>query len=247
MKLRLALAVLAFAGTIAFSDIIHGKPDFGGLGSLTAGFVFCALYFSAAAWRRLFGLMLGLSVAISLVAAYQIEIMPRAHGIFASANFLGGYAALHIFIALFMRARSKSPGLFDISVLFNAMALALSQSRGAILACIVGIMFGFTKKRLGLKLATGAIGALCFVGLSLGRSPVSIEARVSNLYLGWLVLRQHAILGVGQGIIFNHFTMWRSNGWSREGLSLCSPVSGSSPKPSCLRSGHQTKPRVPRW
>jgi hypothetical protein len=87
----------------------------------------------------------------------------------------------------------------------NLLTLALSQSRGALLALGAGL-FGMLYRKA--PLGAGAAG-LAVASVALWIRPGNEEARIGLWRLGWQVAQQRLVLGWGQGFInvggLNHF------------------------------------------
>ena len=139
--------------------------------------------------------MLSLSALMLPLCIVQMRYMPRARGIFISPNFLGGYAALNIFLALIARSR--------LGASVNLIMLLLSQSRGAILATAISslvVVCPLTPKPRWPALA-GLLGVTtAIVGtISYARGwPLLDEPRLGIWRLALQVGMHRPLLGWGQ-------------------------------------------------
>jgi len=215
-------AFLAFAAAVGLADIVGPGHQAGGLVLLTGWFLGARLL-PPRAWRGLLTAALTLSVAIAALAVVQginSGFIPpaRARGPFASPNFLGAYAVLMFFLATiggcasqsghFRRLRHRASGngglatgiKSGIPVVANLLSLALSQSRGAILALGAGlaVMSLGAVKRHWMPLA--AVACCCAsLAAALVIRPGADEARGMIWRLGWQAALQRPLTGWGQG------------------------------------------------
>jgi hypothetical protein len=104
------------------------------------------------------------SVVVAGMASLQIGHLARPQSFFDSPNFLGGYAACMFFLA----AHSAfADGMAKFSLAANLVSLALSQSRGAILALGAGLAVMLARRTPWL--ATMAALAMFDLALTLRR------------------------------------------------------------------------------
>jgi len=193
-------AFLALMAVMAVADILGPGHDWGALGAVTAWFLFCR-WLGPRGWNRLLTASLWLSVVIAALAVVQMWWMPRARGPFNSPNYLGAYAVLMFFLSGLTRAGGGSearkpgytaPGLYAAA---NLLTLALSQSRGALLALGAGLFVTLYRKA---PLVAGAAG-LAVASAALWIRPGNEEARLDIWWTGLQVAQAHPWLGWGQG------------------------------------------------
>jgi hypothetical protein len=192
-------AFLAFAAAVGLADLAGPGHQWGGLALLTGWFLSARLL-PPRAWHGLLTAALALSVAIAVLAVVQMWWMPRARGPFASPNFLGAYAVLMFFIAIMIvipgGRHAPAPvkaGAFYASA--NLLSLALSQSRGALLALGAGLAVMLWRRHRWWALSAAMIATLTAVTI---RSGVD-EARWEIWRLGWQAAMLRPVTGWGQG------------------------------------------------
>lgn len=199
MKNRLPLAVLTFALVVGIADL-HGWGR-GYLGILALTWWFFGFAELPPLWQKtVIGAFLIVSVWASFIALTQIEYSPRPQGPFASAVFLGDFAALAILLAFYVRPRFEHKIWIDMAIAGNAAGLALSQSRGAMMAAALGIIVAFYRSRPHLMLALGCAAAVTVTIICLERNPFE-DARLNIWAVGYDVFSHHPILGWGQNSI----------------------------------------------
>jgi hypothetical protein len=186
-------AFLAFAAAVGLADLAGPGHQWGGLALLTGWFLSARLL-PPRAWRGLLTAALALSVAIAVLAVVQMWWMPRARGPFASPNFLGAYSVLMLFLAI-ARNGDKVGEVRPIAVAANLLSLALSQSRGALLALGAGLLVMLWRRHPRWALLAAAIATLTAVTI---RSGVD-EARWEIWRLGWQAAMLRPVTGWGQG------------------------------------------------
>jgi len=201
-------AFLAFAAAVGLADIVGPGRQAGGLVLLTGWFLGARLL-PPRAWRGLLTAALALSVAIAALAVAQMWWMPRARGPFASSNFLGAYAVLMFFLAVDRSLYIQTPASAYrpkvgasvagciLASTANFLSLALSQSRGAILALGAGLAV----MSLGVVRRRCALLACCCasLGAAIVIRPGADEARGMIWRLGWQAALQRPLTGWGQG------------------------------------------------
>jgi hypothetical protein len=211
-------AFLAFAAAVGLADLAGPGHQWGGL-ALLIGWFFVSRSMSLGVVRCCYASALALSVAIAVLAVVQMWWMPRARGPFASPNFLGAYAVLMFFLAVAAgRTRSvvshgaECNGETEIqtvascrywsrpTALANLLSLALSQSRGAILALGAGLAvmsLGVVRRRWA---SLAAVACCCAsLGVAIAIRPGVDEARWEIWRLGWQAAMLRPVTGWGQG------------------------------------------------
>jgi hypothetical protein len=186
-------AFLAFAAAVGLADLAGPGHQWGGLALLTGWFLSARLL-QPRAWRGILTAALALSVAIAVLAVVQMWWLPRARGPFASPNFLGAYSVLMLFLAI-ARNGDKVGEVRPIAVAANLLSLALSQSRGALLALGAGLLVMLWRRHPRWALLAAAIATLTAVTI---RSGVD-EARWEIWRLGWQAAMLRPVTGWGQG------------------------------------------------
>ena len=198
--LSITIPFLAFIAVAGIADILGPGHQWGSLAAACAWFLACRSL-SPRGWRVLLAASLALSVAIALLAVAQMWAMPRARGPFASPNLLGAYAVLMFFLSLGRangggsEARKPgytAPGLYAAA---NLLSLALSQSRGAILALGAVLLYRWSRS---CALLTGAALVLTVALIR----PDAVEARWGIWRIGLQAASQRLLLGWGQGGLF---------------------------------------------
>lgn len=209
---RLSWAILTFLGVVGLANLTsetgHGYWP---LVVLCLGSVVGAKVLSERVWAHVFTALLAISVVFAGLAAFQIAMQytDRARIFFGSANFFGGYAALHLFLALHGRERGgKLPAL---AIGANILSLGLAQSRGAIVAAGAGLFVYFLSKRPRLALGLGLLSvALVLTVTTVQRVNGFQEPRWGLWMLGLKLASERLVLGWGQNAIM----LWPL-GWSR--------------------------------
>ncbi len=185
-------AFLAFVAATALSDIIGPGHQWVGLALGTLWFFFCR-NLSLDAWRWLLSAALALSVAIAALAVAQMFVMPRACGPFASPNFLGAYAVLMFFCCVGVSSQLSTQWRWVTgAATANLLSLAISQSRGALLALGAGLTVMLWRRFGALPLMVAVMAVVLI-------RPGVDEARWAIWRLGWNAAIQRPITGWGQG------------------------------------------------
>lgn len=204
-------AFCTFVAIVALADWRGPGHDWGGLAALTGWFFLCRTL-SPRGWRWLFVAAMILSVAVAALAVAQVILwMPRARGPFASPNFLGAYAVLMFFLAWHAGvaqlveqgsckpqvARSNRGRWLHGIIIANLLSVALSQSRGALMALGAGlIVIAWSCRRLRLAASLTTIAALAAIPFI---RPGTTDPRMEIWSLGWQAAQQRLLLGWGQG------------------------------------------------
>jgi hypothetical protein len=203
-------AFLAFVAVLALADILGPGHQWDGLAAATAWFLFCR-WLGPRGWRMLLAASLALSVAIAALAVAQMWWMSRARGPFGSPNWLGAYAVLMFFLAVAAPVGDRSVATLlllgskdgsarrleyrHLAAAANLLTLALSQSRGALLALGAGLLVHFGPRR-PYAVAFWSTSVLAAVLLI---RPGNEEARWNIWWTGLQVAAGHPWLGWGQG------------------------------------------------
>jgi hypothetical protein len=202
----IAAAFLTLAAVLALADILGPGHDFSATEAALVLFLFCR-WLGPVGWNRLLTAALWLSVGIAAMAVGQVIINSgvRAWGPFNSPNYLGAYAVLMFWLAvatLRLKERSRQSRSYWAAAA-NLLSLALSQSRGALLALGAGLFVLHFGRKIYI-FYTAAIGAAVLL-----IRPGNEEARIGLWRLGWQIAQQRLALGWGQGFInvggLNHF------------------------------------------
>ncbi len=188
-------AFLTLAAVLGLADILGPGHDFGATAAAVVLFLFCR-WLGPVGWRRLLASLLWLSMGICAMAVVQMWWMPRAHGPFNSPNYLGAYAVLMFFLAAAAQPLAGNRPLAPIvAAAANLTSLALSQSRGALLALGAGLFVMHFGRRICIFYAAAIGLAILLI------RPGNEEARIGLWRLGWQVAQQRLALGWGQGFI----------------------------------------------
>jgi hypothetical protein len=196
-------AFLAFAAAVGLADLAGPGHQWGGLALLTGWFLSARLL-PMRAWHGLLTAALALSIAIAVLAVVQMWWVPRARGPFASPNFLGAYSVLMLFLAcdgvagLGLRFATDPVRYRAAAVAANLLSLALSQSRGALVALGTGLMVLILSNRKPQPYKLAAI-AFTIGGAVLLIRPGIDEARWEIWRLGWQAAMLRPVTGWGQG------------------------------------------------
>ena len=185
--------------TAAFVTVIAAAAlaNLGGHSSNYAGLIACTIWFffcralPPRGWRWLIASALWISVAIAALVVVQVALwMPRARGPFASPNFLGAYAALMVFLTVMQNGRN----LCTFYAAANLISIALSQSRGALLALGAGLVTLFARKRpvLCAGLCLGLVAGALLI------RPDTTNPRTEIWRLAFLGAMQRPLTGWGQ-------------------------------------------------
>ena len=195
--MSITTAFLAFAGTLAFADYIGPGHDWQGLAALTGWFLFCRAL-GAQEWRWLLWAALALSVAVAALAVVQVALwMPRARGPFASPNFAGAASVLVLFLALADRQMTAKWRAAAIAT--SLLTIALSQSRGAILALGAGVAVSAIFSP-GAKFRHAAVlGLICAGAAALLIRPETTNPRTAIWRIALEAALQRPLTGWGQG------------------------------------------------
>lgn len=192
----LTAAFVTFIAVAALADWQGPGHDWAGLAVLTGWFFLCRTL-TPRGWHWLWTAAMVFSVAVAALAVAQVILwMPRARGPFASPNFLGAYAVLMFFLA----AAGKSFAgtcVAHMAAAASLLSVALSQSRGALMALGAGlIVMAWGSRRLHLWASLAAVAAICVIPLV--RSDTT-NPRLEIWWLGWQAAQQRLLLGWGQG------------------------------------------------
>jgi hypothetical protein len=206
----IAAAFLTLAAVLALADILGPGHDFGAVGSAVVLFLLYR-WLGPRSWNRLLTALLWLSVGIAAMAAGQAIINSgvRAWGPFNSPNYLGAYAVLMFFLAVAgSGGKTLALSARTLPVAANLLSLALSQSRGALLALGAGLFVLAASGRKWQRVAASISSIAIMIAVLLIR-PGNEEARIGLWRLGWQIAQQRLALGWGQGFInvggLNHF------------------------------------------
>lgn len=196
---RLTVSLGLFGAAVAAADILS-PASFATIPILRHELLCLAVLFglvAAVGWRPTALLILWISAALAAWALYQAVPNwrpmsgPRSSAIFGSPNYLGGFAALCIFLAFLVQLKG---GLFKLMVGANALSLMLSTSRGAIIAAICGLFFVVPARWRWAWLASPLIG-LIVLGL---HGEFGTTNRIRNLTSGLSDFMYRPLLGWGQ-------------------------------------------------
>jgi hypothetical protein len=202
----IAAAFLTLAAVLALADILGPGHDFSATEAALVLFLFCR-WLGPVGWNRLLTAALWLSVGIAAMAVGQVIINSgvRAWGPFNSPNYLGAYAVLMFWLAAVEANGLRGRVLPLVAAASQLLSLALSQSRGALLALGAGLFVTLYRKA---PLVAGGVG-LAVASVALWIRPGNEEARIGLWRLGWQIAQQRLVLGWGQGFInvggLNHF------------------------------------------
>jgi len=209
-------AFVTFVAVVGLADWLGPGHDWAGLAALTGWFFLCRSL-SPRGWRWLWVAAMVLSVAVAVLAGVQVALgwMPRSRGPFWSPNFLGSFAALMYFLSV--RASQGMPGHGEarrgpvgqglpgsglvwwprLAAGASLVSVALSQSRGALLALGAGLLvMAWGSRRMRLPASLAAIAAVAIIPLI--RSETT-NPRMEIWWLGWQAAKQRMLLGWGQG------------------------------------------------
>ena len=182
--MRLSLAVLCLALAAGLSCLTGYGQGYAGLLTLIVWFL--ALSVLPERGRQyVWNAMLWASMACAVLALVQLPWQDRPRGPFGSPNYLGAFAAVMVLAA--WRQRQKS------AALLNLAAVAMSQSRGALLA--VGVGAAILVYRRARVWALAAIGVAA-IGAGLLWRP---EARLAVWATGLQIAAQRPLTGWGIG------------------------------------------------
>lgn len=200
--MRIILSIVVFAGVVGLADLQGPGHGFAAVLLLALLLALVGSGLSRGAWRAIIAAALLASLVMAAIAVLQMFYMTRARGVFVSANFLGGYAVMLLFLALHYGRR-----LGLIAAAGNALSLVLAQGRGAFVAAAVAlaVLYG---RRYPRSTAAGvaALAAGCLYEY-LTRGAVE-EPRPGLWRLGLQLFVRRPILGWGQ----NGVLIW-PNGW----------------------------------
>ena len=193
--MRISWALLTFTAIIAAADALGWGHGYINLLLLTASSLVAAWFLTSRGWGITFDAFLAFSLFVAALSLVQIAYgFPRARGPFGSANYMGAFAALMVFLAVRRRGR------FGITaIIANVGSLAMAQSRGAILAAGAGALVLTARTRPRLAAATGAGAIFAALLLDLARSSVADHSRLAAWKIGARVAGQRLLLGWGQG------------------------------------------------
>lgn len=200
---QLVLAFLAFAAVVTVADVQGWGYGPSSLVYMLLWFLFAASWFDRRGWDRIFFLACLGSVAVALVVIHQAFIVPRPFGPFRSANILGGYAAMHFAICCLARYRRQpwwneaEIWFYIIAAILNAITVALSQSRGGLLALLAAtlVITGRRYPKIVSVVAVAATSAVVCWTLQRGLD----DPRLEIWRIGLLAGLDRPVLGWGQG------------------------------------------------
>ncbi len=136
----------------------------------------------------------------------------RARGLFFTENNFGSYCATVLVMVLALGLRTKSAGLRLFCYIMGGLGLlglAISGSRGAWLAAVVGliVLFMYSRASWGAKLALVTVAALAILASqSLDYAPLArtqtldaftVESRTAMYLAALFLFVQHPVIGVG--------------------------------------------------
>src|SRR5678816_2628084 len=196
--MRLTLAVLCLAVTAGISCLAGQGHGYSGTLILVAWF----MLLSDATERQVdmvWRVLLWASILFAALAAVQLPWVERPTGPFGSPNYPGAFASVMVFVAWRAAANpatdrknvllSTAPPLVAVGA--NLLAVALTQSRGAILAVGAGAVALLWRQR---PVLSGTIGLGALLGAVLLHRP---EARLSVWELGLAAGLQRPLTGWG--------------------------------------------------
>ena len=186
--MRIILAVLSLDIAACLSLWSGDSRAYVGLLALTVWFLaFAAL--PPPAQRRAWSVMVWASVGCAAWALVQLPWLGRPTGPFGSPNYLGAFAAVMAFVAW---QRVRGPARYA-AVGANLLAVAFSQSRGAILAVGAGLCASLGRRRPILS------GTILLLGLALAIFLQRAESRLAVWELALVVGLQRPLTGWGLG------------------------------------------------
>jgi len=186
--MRITLAVLALAAAAGIASLGGPGDGYAGCLLLVCWFLVLRLLPEGRA-SRIWTVLLWASVGCGAIALVQLPWQARPPGPFGSPNYLGAFAAVMLLVA--WRERGTIMGHAALGA--NALAVVLSQSRGALLA--VGAGAAVLLWRRSRRIAVGAAGFALLGAVPLQRS----EARLQVWELGLTVGLQRPLTGWGLG------------------------------------------------
>lgn len=185
--MRIYLAVLSLVLVAGISALGSAGTGYAGLLALVVWFMALAALSERQADRVWHGILWA-SVGCAALAAVQLPWTARPTGPFGSPNYLGAFAAVMLFVAL---GRGGVAGHAALGA--NALAVVLSQSRGAVLAVGAGFAVALWRRS---RLLSGAMLALGALGAALLQRP---ESRIQIWEIGLAAALQRPLTGWGLG------------------------------------------------
>ena len=195
----LTLAILTFTAIVGLADMQGWGHGYGGLLLLVGWYCFlrsCELRNQ----NRIMSVIVGVSCLMLPLCIAQMWFMPRARGVFVSANFLGGYAALNIFLAVILADRLQWWNNLALWIIgsANLLMLLLSQGRGAMVAAVIGGSLTMSSTKPRLRAGLLFVGIAAIAAASLIRNIDSISPRFDIWQMAWNGALMRPLLGWGQ-------------------------------------------------
>lgn len=197
---RLLVSYIVFFFVVAAADVLSPAP-FAAIPTLGHELIALSVIFGLVffvGWRASAAALLGFSVVCCGWAIYQVFLYGwrplsgiRPSAIFGSSNYLGGFVALCVFLAILIRP-PKAVLAATISV--NMLSLILSDSRAAIMALFFGL-FWIAPARWRWAWLASPLGAAIILGL---HGATGTTGRIKNLVLGISDFMYRPFLGWGQ-------------------------------------------------
>lgn len=211
---RIIPALLTFLAVVGLADWLGWGQGYLGLLAL-AGWLFAVRALTENGVGRLLTAAIAFSALIAAFSVMQIFVMPRARGPFISPNALGSYAVLMVFLVLSLGSHF-SLATKNTFATISLLSLALSQSRGAILALGTGFaVWAFTLLRREFHRSGGVDRSANISSLALAFGSATFflsaaivivleirtgagEARVGIWLVALQAASQRLVLGYGQ-------------------------------------------------
>jgi hypothetical protein len=191
---RIIPALATFLAVVGLANWLGTGHGYGALLAL-AGLFFLVRALPERGIRWLLAATFAFSVVVAALAIVQMWFMPRARGPFISPNSLGAFAVLMVFCSL------EGPGPCGkmvrgsrLAAGANLLSLALSQSRGAILALGAGLAVMLYRKRPILAVVSAAVALAVVLLIRTGAA----EARTGIWLIALQAASQRLVLGYGQ-------------------------------------------------
>lgn len=190
---RIIPALFTFLAVAGLADLTGWGHGYLGL-LLLAGWFFLVRKADQKSLDRIMAVACAFSIAVAALAVVQMWFMPRARGPFISPNFLGAYAVLMVFLA----AAGHCWPLMAV----NGLSLALSQSRGAILALGAGLAvllhFRAAKCNSAARIALSSACLVAALAIVLSIRTNAGEARFGIWLVALQAASQRLVTGYGQ-------------------------------------------------
>jgi hypothetical protein len=195
--MRLTLAFLVFAALAGVSGLHGWGRGYGWVLALLLWFLVASLRFGEREWRWVWRGFLWFSVAMAGLAVAQLRFMPRPHGIFSSANFLGAFAVLMCCASLYTQPLTEHYLSMAVYTAANLVSVATSQSRGALIALAgAAAVFGW---KVAPRLAFVVAGCIVAAGVAITAARGWHDPRFYIWQTAFLGALQRPWLGWGQG------------------------------------------------